>query len=270
VRLKAPHVVPEGLAPNWRIPILMDHQGLIQAGRIAYVFFLSDILGFVVQGIGGSILGSAKTSASLTLGKVVVLIGLGIQVGFFLLFAFLTYYVWVSKLYNQPIIAVPTTEPTDPQTKSATDVYATTKKPQRAEETPGEEMELVQSQTVRVAQKPSVEQYTAQATTNSEESLEDVKDGVPSVSITVGAPMEKGVVGHEQYETVFRLLFGTICLLIVRNIYRFLEFAMGTTSYVASTEWVFYTFDSLVIVMCLVLYTIYHPGFYISSAIPSK
>ena len=84
VRLKQPRVVPEGMAPSCHIPILMNKQGLIHAGRIAWVFFISDILGFVIQGAGGAILGSANSSAAVNVGKTVVLIGLGIQVGFLL------------------------------------------------------------------------------------------------------------------------------------------------------------------------------------------
>lgn len=61
----------------------------IKPSFISYVFFASDFAGLIIQGIGGSVLASAKTSAAYSLGSSIILIGLAIQVGFFTLFTFM-------------------------------------------------------------------------------------------------------------------------------------------------------------------------------------
>lgn len=56
---------------------------------ISYVFFGSDFTGLIVQGLGGSVLASAKTQAQYNLGSYITLAGLAIQVGFFTIFTFI-------------------------------------------------------------------------------------------------------------------------------------------------------------------------------------
>ncbi len=56
---------------------------------ISYVFFASDFAGLIVQGLGGSILASAKTQVAFDLGSNIILAGLAIQVGFFTVFTYM-------------------------------------------------------------------------------------------------------------------------------------------------------------------------------------
>lgn len=55
-------------------------------------------------------------------------------------------------------------------------------------------------------------------------------------------------------------LFGTTILLFVRNLYRLLEFSTGLDGPVMSREWIFYTFETLPILMCFVLYVVFPFG----------
>ncbi|KAI7907992.1 RTA1 like protein-domain-containing protein [Cokeromyces recurvatus] len=48
----------------------------------------------------------------------------------------------------------------------------------------------------------------------------------------------------------------TLLLLYIRNIYRVAEFAGGYDGVIATTEWVFYVFDTLVVFLCFVVYNI--------------
>lgn len=61
---------------------------------------------------------------------------------------------------------------------------------------------------------------------------------------------------------VFRVLYATIVLLYVRNIFRIIEFAQGFYGYLATHEVFLYTFDFLEIFLCMVLFTAFHFGFY--------
>lgn len=53
---------------------------------------------------------------------------------------------------------------------------------------------------------------------------------------------------------IFIQLFGTTLLLFVRNLYRLLEFAAGLDGPIMSHEWIFYTFETLPLLLCFVLY----------------
>jgi hypothetical protein len=63
--------------------------GFISPKSISYVFFASDFTGLIVQGIGGSVLASAKTQSAFTLGSNIILAGLALQVGFFTIFTYM-------------------------------------------------------------------------------------------------------------------------------------------------------------------------------------
>lgn len=79
--------------------------GCINPTSISYVFFASDFIGLIIQGIGGSVLASAKTQIQFDLGANIILAGLAVQVGFFTVF---TYMMLVSafgrefRMYDRP------------------------------------------------------------------------------------------------------------------------------------------------------------------------
>jgi hypothetical protein len=61
----------------------------IKPSIMSYVFFASDFAGLIIQGIGGSVLASAKTQSAFDLGSAIILAGLAIQVGFFTIFTYI-------------------------------------------------------------------------------------------------------------------------------------------------------------------------------------
>ncbi|OBZ87640.1 Protein RTA1 [Choanephora cucurbitarum] len=58
-------------------------------------------------------------------------------------------------------------------------------------------------------------------------------------------------------------LYITTALLYIRAIYRIIEFAGGYDGPVASAEWAFYVFDSLVLFLCFVFYSVLYIGNYL-------
>jgi len=59
---------------------------------------------------------------------------------------------------------------------------------------------------------------------------------------------------------VFTGLVITISLLLVRNVYRVVEFSSGISGYVAVNEWVFNIFETLPIFLAVVAYAMFHFG----------
>jgi hypothetical protein len=73
--------------------------------------------------------------------------------------------------------------------------------------------------------------------------------------------------GQPRMLRVWGLLWGTMALLYIRNIYRVVEFAQlsDATAYVTVNEWLFYVFESIPIFLCCVAYCIWHPGVLLDS-----
>ncbi|KAF3406985.1 hypothetical protein DPV78_000640 [Talaromyces pinophilus] len=55
------------------------------------------------------------------------------------------------------------------------------------------------------------------------------------------------------------------CLVFVRSVYRMIEFCSGYDGYLATHEWNFYVFESLIILPIFLLFNIWHPARYISN-----
>ena len=180
IQVMSPPAGAEMQPPSCRLPFLMDERGLIRGRRVAWIFFISDVIGFLVQGAGGGEEASTDPGTQ-RLGNHVVLGGLAFQVVFFFLFAVLAVYVYYSPLYNRP----------------------------------QQQCELKDRQ----------------------QALEP-----------------------EQLRRVFSGLFVTIALILVRNVYRLVEFGVAVGSYIPSHEWLFYMFDTLVMFTALLVYTRWHFG----------
>jgi hypothetical protein len=59
-------------------------------------------------------------------------------------------------------------------------------------------------------------------------------------------------------------LFITITLLLIRSVYRMVEFVQGTTGYVASHESFFGVFDTGLMILACVFYSMFHYGHYLN------
>ena len=73
--------------------------------------------------------------------------------------------------------------------------------------------------------------------------------------------------GEPQYIPAFCCLYSTIALMYIRNIYRLVEFSGGFRGTIASNETYFYIFDFTMIWLCFLLFTVFHFGFYLKSAV---
>lgn len=66
--------------------------------------------------------------------------------------------------------------------------------------------------------------------------------------------------GREQWIKMFYALYLSMILLIIRSIYRIVEFAMGFRGYLAIHETYFYVFECLLIIFAFGLFLPLHPG----------
>jgi hypothetical protein len=66
---------------------------------------------------------------------------------------------------------------------------------------------------------------------------------------------------------LIKCLYVTIALIYIRSIYRIAEYATGYDGVIASTEWAFYVFDSLVIALSFLVYSIFFIGNYLPKRI---
>jgi len=66
---------------------------------------------------------------------------------------------------------------------------------------------------------------------------------------------------------VWRLIWGTMAALTIRNVFRIVEFAYvrDGTAYVTQNEWMFYVFDAVLISGCCIAYCVWHPGILLGS-----
>jgi hypothetical protein len=61
---------------------------------------------------------------------------------------------------------------------------------------------------------------------------------------------------------VYRVLYATIGLLFIRNFYRVVDFAQSddADAYIPRSEWMFYVFETLPILLVMLTYTVWHFG----------
>lgn len=71
--------------------------------------------------------------------------------------------------------------------------------------------------------------------------------------------------GREKWVKMFYALYLSITLLIIRSVYRIIEFAMGFRGYIATHEVYFYIFECVLIVLAFGLFIPLHPGIWMSS-----
>ncbi|KAF3394379.1 Protein RTA1 [Penicillium rolfsii] len=72
-----------------------------------------------------------------------------------------------------------------------------------------------------------------------------------------------GVVKKKNWPALLRVVNLTTLLILVRSIYRLVEFTEGVTGYLNTHEWPLYIFDALVIYPCVALFVYWHPGKYL-------
>jgi hypothetical protein len=142
--------------------------GCINPSAISYLFFASDFMGLIIQGIGGSVLASAKTQTAFDLGANIILAGLAVQIFFFTIFT----YMMIQSAFAKGF-----------------DLYS-----------------------------------------------------------------------RHELKKVYQVLFVTTGLIYVRNVFRFIEFASGHTSYIQTHEWCFFTFESAPMFLVCMFYCIWHFG----------
>jgi len=58
--------------------------------------------------------------------------------------------------------------------------------------------------------------------------------------------------------------------ILIRTLYRVVEFADGWTGVVISTQWVFNVFDGTMIVLAIYTLNFFHPGIYLREGNPSQ
>lgn len=71
--------------------------------------------------------------------------------------------------------------------------------------------------------------------------------------------------GEEKWIQIFYALYLSMILLIIRSIYRIVEFAMGFRGYLAIHEVYFYVFECLLIIFAFGLFVPLHPGIWMPS-----
>ena len=69
-----------------------------------------------------------------------------------------------------------------------------------------------------------------------------------------------------KWKSVVRMIYITSGLIMVRSVFRVIEYAMGRSAYLLRHEWPAYVFDASLMVCTMLLYSIYYPG----SLVPSR
>ncbi|KAJ5150161.1 RTA1 like protein-domain-containing protein [Penicillium atrosanguineum] len=72
-----------------------------------------------------------------------------------------------------------------------------------------------------------------------------------------------GVLKNKHWPALLRAVNITTILILVRSIYRLVEFTEGRTGYINNHEWAMYVFDTLAIYPCVALFIYWHPGKYL-------
>ena len=62
------------------------------------------------------------------------------------------------------------------------------------------------------------------------------------------------------WQTCFYMLYGTSLAVMVRNIYRVIEFVSGQDSYLFVNEWTIYVFDAALMLLVMVVFYIWYPS----------
>ncbi|KAL4949034.1 RTA1 like protein-domain-containing protein [Aspergillus filifer] len=68
---------------------------------------------------------------------------------------------------------------------------------------------------------------------------------------------------NENWQQLLHAVNFSTILILIRSIYRMVEFTEGRTGYTNTHEWVFYVFDSVPIFPCVALFVWWHPSLYL-------
>lgn len=67
----------------------------------------------------------------------------------------------------------------------------------------------------------------------------------------------------KNWQALLRTVNFATLMILIRTIYRLVDFEMGHDGFLETHEWVIYVFDALPIFPCFVLFTYFHPGKYL-------
>ncbi|PYH92637.1 putative RTA1 domain protein [Aspergillus ellipticus CBS 707.79] len=62
------------------------------------------------------------------------------------------------------------------------------------------------------------------------------------------------------WERTLQMLFGVSALIIVRSLYRVIEYAMGTSEYLLQHEWPMYIFDTFPMLVVMIVFYVWYPS----------
>lgn len=62
------------------------------------------------------------------------------------------------------------------------------------------------------------------------------------------------------WRSCFRMLYATSLLIQARNIFRMIEYAMGSDGYLFRNEWPTYTFDGILMVIVMICFLMWYPS----------
>ncbi|CAF0950372.1 unnamed protein product [Adineta steineri] len=66
------------------------------------------------------------------------------------------------------------------------------------------------------------------------------------------------------WRQLIKALYVACVFVLLRSLFRVIEFSESVTGYLQTTEWTFYVFDALLIFLTTTIFTIYHPGKYLA------
>ncbi|EED12989.1 DUF300 domain protein, putative [Talaromyces stipitatus ATCC 10500] len=76
-----------------------------------------------------------------------------------------------------------------------------------------------------------------------------------------GAHIAKtGAISNAPWKSCLHMLYTTSILVLIRNIYRIVEFMMGQHGYLLETEWPLYVFDGALMILVMIAFYIWYPA----------
>ncbi|CAF3735783.1 unnamed protein product [Adineta steineri] len=66
------------------------------------------------------------------------------------------------------------------------------------------------------------------------------------------------------WRQLIKALYVACVFVLLRSLFRVIEFSESVTGYLQTAEWTFYVFDALLIFLTTIIFTIYHPGKYLA------
>ncbi|CAF1345356.1 unnamed protein product [Adineta steineri] len=207
-----------------RIIRFVGHRSLIPAKRIALIFITGDVITFLVQIFGAIVLLNKNNPNSVNLGKNILLVGLIIQIGVFFFF-----------------------------TICAIHFHVTVNK--SGQHNGGNWRQLIKALYVAcvfvlviglIIQIGVFFFFTICAI---------------HFHVTVN---KSGQHNGGNWRQLIKALYVACVFVLLRSLFRVIEFSESVTGYLQTAEWTFYVFDALLIFLTTIIFTIYHPGKYLA------